>query len=412
MNNYQMDVLAGVDVGNGYVKAKLSLDGGAPVLADMPSAVSWISDVAGVPVEPTDEYLDGLVNELDCTIDSPAIRATDKSRLLVGRRAVASGDMPIMFDIDNATPKCDDPLAYELILATLAGTAVREFWFRERELPSEILRVRAYLGVALPIADFTAYAATYRSRLMGATHVVHVKNFDREVTVEVVVAGVEVLPEGAAAQYAIVDMGAPFLDLALRQARESGLDIDESETGVKLANYEDTVGIDIGEGTVNFPVFRKGHVAVESSSSINQGWGTVLDRVVAETRTMAFAPKSRKDLAEFLARPAVSGRDEKLKRVFAGYVEREAEVFARTVMMEYNRVFGSVKFDTQVVYVYGGGATPMREALYPKLIHEAEIAPGIVTPVIWLDSAYSRDLNRNGLFIFAQAARERQLAGQ
>lgn len=406
MNDLKMDMTCGIDVGNGYVKAKMAIDGGAPVLVDMPSAVAWRGNVHDVPVTPSDAYLEDMVNELDCDIVSPAIKASDQARILVGRRAVASGYTPVIFDINNATPKCDDSLSYQLILSTIAGTAMSEYWKRVGSLPTEILHVSAYVGVALPISDFTAYAQTYNARLMNGPHIVHVHNFEREVTVEVSFTGVEVLAEGAAAQYAIVDMGPMFMDAAIADARSRGMSIDEEETGETILSYDNTVGIDIGEGTVNFPVFRDGRISVESSASINHGYGTVLDRVVEETRNLPIAPQTRKDLAEFMVKENPNPRDRKLQSKFAGYIADAADLLARDIIREYNAIMERVKLGVDVVYVYGGGANAMRETLYGKLIEESCMGDDIYTPVIWLDSAYSRDLNRNGLYVVALAARQ------
>ena len=52
----------------------------------------------------------------------------------------------------------------------------------------------------------------------------------------------------------------------------------------------------------------------------------------------------------------------------------------------------------EVVYVYGGGASPLRDALYPKLC-ELFNEYQIDVPILYLDSTYSRFLNREGLYL-------------
>lgn len=54
---------------------------------------------------------------------------------------------------------------------------------------------------------------------------------------------------------------------------------------------------------------------------------------------------------------------------------------------------------TEVVYVYGGGSGPLKEQLYPAL----RAVAGDV-PVLYLDSSYSRHLNREGLYLAARVA--------
>lgn len=405
-DDYTMDITAGIDVGNGYVKAKLAIDGADPVTADLPSCVVWRSRVRDIPVAPTDAYMDDLVNELDCEVHSTAIKQTDQSRVLVGRRAVASGFSPIMFDINDAHPKCNESLSYQLILSVLASTAVSEFYRRHHALPAEILRVEAYVGVALPIADFMDYSENYRHSLMNTAHTVHIYNFDEEVTVKISFVGVEVVAEGAAAQYAIVDMGPAFMDACLAAARHSGMVIDESETGESLLSYDNTVGIDIGEGTVNFPVFRNGRVSVEASDSIKRGYGTMLDQVIEDLRDLAYAPKTRKELSEFMLKQNPNPRDRKLMEKLSVSIKDNSIMFAREIQSAYNRIMNKVQLNVDVVYVYGGGANAMRDSLYPFLIEASKLDEDTYTPVIWLDSTFSRDLNRNGLFVVAKVARE------
>lgn len=409
-DNLAMDVTAGIDIGNGYVKAKLAIDGGAPKFIDMPSCVTWWNGIQFVPATATDDLMADFTNELDCRMRSTAIKASDEHRLLIGRRAVASGGTPVIFDINDRTPKCDDSLSYQLIFSTLAGAALSEYWDRTHALPTSPLRLDVYAAVALPITDYTAYRERYRQMLMAseAAHVVHIQNFDREITVEIHFMNVEVLAEGAAAQYAIADMGAEFMDVALAAARADGMVIDEEETGETILSYDNTIGIDIGEGTVNFPVFRDGRVSVESSSSINKGYGTVLDEVVKAMRNLPYAPQSRKDLAEFMIKPNPNPRDRRLREKLQVAIDDAIESFVHDVVSEYNRVKRNVLYNLDVVYVYGGGANAVRGALYPALIEASRLDADVYTPVVWLDSVYSRDLNRNGMYLVASMARSQR----
>lgn len=395
----KMRIRGGLDVGNGYVKGKLEANGRVR-LVDMPSQVSYISGAVQLPVTPDDEYMADVVNELDCTVTSPAINPTDIGRTIVGHRAVVSGETAVIFNLDDARPKCDDALSVQLTLAAVAGTALTQYWDENHEIPAGHLEVEAALGVALPIGDYTAHRESYRRALVGPVHTVAVHNFEREISVDVVFTDVVVLPEGVAAQYAIVDKGPEFLDAALALCREDGMPLDGID-GAELYGYENIIGIDIGEGTVNFPVFRDGKVSVEVSSSINKGYGTVLSKVVAQVRSMPFAPESRKELAEFMKEPAKTAAKRQIQAKLQRYIDEEVKVFARDVINEYKSVLAKSKLSADAVYVYGGGADPVRSILYPALMEASKLDEGIWTPVVYLDSSYSRDLNRTGLFMVA-----------
>lgn len=397
----EIKVRGGLDIGNGYVKGKLDVDGTVRMV-DAPSQVSYVSNAVTLPVVPDDAYMANLVNELDCDVASPAVKPTDRGRVLVGERAVASGNTAIIFNIDDALPKCEDSLSVQLTLASIAGTVLTHIWERDHAVPSGTVPVKASIGVALPIGDYIAHREAYRQRLMGSVHTVHVHNFEREVSVDVSFAEVVVLPEGVAAQYAIADAGPEFLDAALAVCRSYGMPL-EGIDGVELYGYEDVIGIDIGEGTVNFPVFRNGKVSVETSSSINKGYGTVLSKVVAQTRGEAFAPESRKELAEFMKEPAKTAAKRAVQEKLQRFIDEEVRIFSRDVINEYKSVLAKAKLSADAVYVYGGGADPVRAILYPALMEASKLDEGVYTPVVYLDSSYSRDLNRTGLFMVAPA---------
>ena len=406
--NERIDIMGGLDIGNGYVKGKLVVNDGDPFMVDMPSCVSYIPNTNWLPVEPDNDYMDNIYNELDCEITSAAINPSDRGRLLFGKRAVESGNTPVIFNIDDNTPKCEDSLSAELVLGILAGVALREYWREAHALPDAKLEVHMRMGIALPISDYMEYRETYRQKFMGGVHTVHVHNFDRDVTIDIYFDAVNVLAEGTAAQYAITDLGAAFLDAVLADCRASGIYIDEQETGATLVNYRNVIGIDIGEGTVNFPVFRDGKPSIETSSSINKGYGTVLSKVVAQTRNWAAAPQSRKQLAEFMLKPNPSPREQRMLARFKELIDEEISIFARDIIMEYKAVMNKVKLNVDAVYVYGGGANPVREILYPLLVDASRLMEDVYLPVVYLNSDYSRDLNRNGLYMVAKMVKDSQ----
>lgn len=413
----------GMDIGNGYVKARIACEGQQPRNIDLPSSVTYVSPSAPwLPRSLTSEYVDDLANELDCTISSQAINQSDRGRIIVGRRSVDSGDTQVLFNIDDHVPKCEDSLSYELALSTIAAEALRIAIGINGQVPADVINVECAMGVALPVSDYMDYRSIYKARFEQGEHRVTIHNFEQEAVVAIRFKTVVVLAEGAAAQYAIGELGAPFLAAALEECRMSNVQIpiergdgtvetvsyastiDDEESGSTLVSYGDTIGVDIGEGTVNFPVFRNGDVSVETSSSINSGYGTVLSKVVAATRNEPFAPSTRKALSEFMLEQNLAPAKRRIRNKLQRLIDSEASVFARDVVAEYKHVLGRTKLSANATYVYGGGATAVRDMLLPELVKASRLDDDVYIPVIYLDSAYSRDLNRNGLFLVAQLA--------
>lgn len=395
-----MKIIAGLDIGNGYVKAKVDADGETFIM-DSPSVVSYTVG-SDIPKSASDEYLGDMMNQLDATITTRALKPMDAGRVFFGTRAIRSGESLREFDISNHEPKCQDALSTMLVLGSLASAALRAYWNKNKELPKSELNVSVVCGLALPIEDFMDWKDSYRNTLMSVDHSVIVHNFERDITVKISIADVEVLAEGAAAQYAIANLGVDFLQLALDAAREQGAHIDAAYTGEILAAAQNTIGIDVGEGTTNIPVFADGAVSVEASRSINKGYGTVLTSVVTQLRNSTTSFESRKDLADFMLKQDVMPAQSAVQAKVSHYIDEQVKIFARDVLKEFTNVWRKVGMRTDVVYIYGGGAGAVKDILYPMVISAVTLDDGNCVPVIYLDAQYSRNLNRTGLFEVAK----------
>lgn len=394
--NKEMKIIAGLDVGNGYVKGKASVNDSEPILIDMPSVVSYTVG-SDIPKPVTDEYIENFINEMDATIVSRAIPAMDAGRVFFGQRGIRAGESLREFNIENHVPKCKDALSTMLVLGSLASIALKAYYKENKTVPKS-LSVKAAIGIALPIEDFMDWKDSYRNTLMGDTHHVNIHNFEHNVDIAINIVDVEVLAEGAAAQYAIANMGPDFLQLALDDARANGAQIDPVYIGKALASAQNTIGIDIGEGTTNFPVFYNGTVSIEASRSINKGYGTVLTSVVTSLRNTHYAFDNRKDLADFMLSDNVMPAQKSIQNAVQHYIDEQVVVFSREIMKEYTNIFRKVGLRSEVIYIYGGGANDVKKILYPMVIEASTLSEGNCLPVIYLDSTYSRDLNRTGLY--------------
>lgn len=256
----------------------------------------------------------------------------------------------------------------------------------------------------------SAFAAQFVGRLGSAdpaVHLVTIKNFSTPVTVRLEFADVQVLPEGASAQFAITDKGAPLAQALLDDLRSSDAEAAKALQAVTaeiLVGVRNTIGVDVGEGTVNFPVFTDGSFNSEAASTLDQGYGTALTNALDRMSTSGDKDlrfKNRKALADFLQQePSVflQGRYDRA----SGYVSEEAEYLAAEIGSRFEDVLAEVGGTTEVVYVYGGGSGPIKEILRPVL---QKAAGGI--PILYLDAGYSRHLNREGLYLAARTAEQK-----
>ena len=421
-----MQLTGGIDVGNGYVKGVIRGEvHGKEVFdtIDLPSAVvSTSRSTPKVPEADTDAFKivveDDFYNRVAASFTTPLIGHSDLRTF--GRAALSTpGSKFTQFEVVGSRSKADQELSSVLVLGVFAAKALRDYVREHGALPDRELRATVRAGLALPISEYVQRRSAYAAQFVGllgaadpTVHLVTVKNFSTPVTVRLQFEDVQVLPEGASAQFAITDKGAPLAQALLDDLRASDPEEAARLQGVTaelLVGVRNTVGVDVGEGTVNFPVFTDGGFNSEAASTLDQGYGTALTNALDRMSTSGDKDlrfKNRKALADFLQQePSVflQGRFDRA----AGYVSEEAEYLAEEIGARFEDVLAEVGGTTEVVYVYGGGSGPIKEILRPVL---QKAAGGI--PVLYLDAAYSRHLNREGLYLAAKAVEVQKPEGK
>ncbi|ERI36477.1 hypothetical protein M707_16385 [Arthrobacter sp. AK-YN10] len=421
-----IQLTGGIDVGNGYVKGVIRGEvHGKEVFdtIDLPSAVvSTSRSTPKVPEADSDAFKivveDDFYNRVAASFTTPLIGHSDLRTF--GRAALSTpGSKFTQFEVVGSRSKADQELSSVLVLGVFAAKALRDYVREHGALPDRELRATVRAGLALPIAEYVQRRSAYAAQFVGllgaadpTVHLVTVKNFSTPVTVRLQFEDVQVLPEGASAQFAITDKGAPLAQALLDDLRASDPEEAARLQGVTaelLVGVRNTVGVDVGEGTVNFPVFTDGAFNSEAASTLDQGYGTALTNALDRMSTSGDKDlrfKNRKALADFLQQePSVflQGRFDRAK----GYVDEEAEYLAEEIGARFEDVLAEVGGTTEVVYVYGGGSGPVKEILRPVL---QKAAGGI--PVLYLDAAYSRHLNREGLYLAAKAVEVQKPEGK
>lgn len=425
---------AGLDIGNGYVKgviedrrddATVPSDNVVVDVIDMPSVSATL--VRPNLVQTPDVEAARVVADSTAWFDSADLvfssnLVPDTYRRIIGRHALATKASSVdTFDLVGEKSKAEQDLSKVLVLGILAAKAVRDYVTATGHLPSPnnsengvtALTVRAVLGLALPINEFEVHRTSYAASFIGSesdplVHQVRINNFVTPVTVSVVFDDVLVVPEGASAQFAINYHGEPLMERLLADVRSRGIELPNVEAKDLLA-ATDTIGVDVGEGTVNFPVFTGGKFNPDASRTFAKGYGTVLENTIESMteKGQKHGFNSRKHLADFLQSDI-----NPLKANFHQRVVTEtsiaSEFFVAEVAHELSKVLGLVGSATQAIYVYGGGSGPLRESLHKALQDKViEMGGDDAAPVLYLDASYSRGLNREGLIIAARNRAER-----
>ncbi len=397
--------VAGLDIGNGYVKAEVS---GKPGFSYQ-SMVAYVTSMQDIKTKEADAapVIQDIYNQMFASFDTPIVKNSVKR--LFGRRGLLSG-MPLeMFDVNSHMSKASADLSSILVLGTMAGRVLQDYWEKTGKLPKDLLKADCRISLALPIDEYKSHKDAYADKFMKYKHMVTIHNFEEPVRVELTFSNADVMAEGESAQYGIIYEGEPLMNAMLADVRAMGEPL-EGITASDVLSCQNSIGVDIGEGTVNFPVFVNGVFSPESSSTMPQGYGHVLERAVGRLQAEGSPFKTRKELSEFLQR-----EPSKLARRRYDHaneiVKEEIVAFAEAVKMSFVGVMNKIGGFTEVVYVYGGGATPVQRELHQRLI-DAMHDFNEFQPVLYLDSSYSRKLNCRGLLRVAEshAARDAQTA--
>ena len=398
------DLIAGLDIGNGFVKGTVADPvRNASFTVDIPSTAAIMVSDHDLKTEDADAgaLIKDIFQSLDVSFDSPLVK--EKNRWLLGKRAVHSGMSLLDFDLYSGVSKAKQELSPMLILSAVAGSALRNFYEDKGQIPSEDMNVSVTAALALPIGEFKHNRDSYAKALKDGQHKVTVHNFDRDVTITVVFSDVMVVAEGASAQYAIAEKGEPFIKGMLDEVRALGVPYP----GVlpsHIMNATGVMGVDIGEGTVNFPVIENGRFNTDVSVSFARGYGSVLESARQRLQDAGFRFKSRRDMQDFLNQPETpinQARKAAVKRV----VDEEITGFVTEIALQFSQVMGKIASYVEVVYVYGGGASALRSELWRVLLDKSRAYGGgdVPCPILYLDSSYSRFLNREGLFAIAKS---------
>lgn len=388
-----MKLSGGLDTGNGFMKGEIK--GNEMIFVDYPSTHAVFSLANDIKAEgpAVANVIADIFNQMDISISSDLV--PDGKRRIFGKRAIKSGERTVSFDVNDLhRSKAEQEMSPIMVIGTFAGVALKSWYDAEKKLPDKMITACVTCALALPIDEYRKYKDIYAESLKKGSHLVTFYNFVEPVRVEVKFEEVLVFAEGAAARFAIKKGGADIEKALTEKLKGLGT------TANMVQKAKNMLLIDIGDGTVNMAVFQGGELSPDASGTIDQGYGTMLDKCLRRLKPMGYPfGSSRKKLADFLLEEPTPFTRERYN-VVSGIVEDEENMFCDDIVLSAENYITSMGGSTEFMLVIGGGSIPLRRVLEAKLNESGKRLSGI--PVIYMQSEDARKLNARGLRMIAE----------
>ena len=369
-----------LDIGNSSVKGMLLTDTNEVISPlRFPSSVVTVADAKYLTyTNPEDVYIQ--------VIDSPLAHVDDI--VAVGQKAI---DMPDYreYDVTSTSYKANHEITTSLLFGALVP-------FIETDAEN------VALAVSVPIVEAKSIGLIedYKTLLTGS-HVVrlYTEAGTRDITINFTT--VAVLNEGQAG----------FLGLLDTVDRDFRSDIDAVYNSMgetdPVADLEDFLIVDIGEGTTDLAVFRNKRFNPEYSYSITRGYGNLLEDAMSAAAREHLTIESRKDLQKVLE--STNKRRAERREKWMEYVAPTKDKFIEVVTDTILKTYGKRDYFDAIIFIGGGftaltgyrvdlGQVQMNDtALFDTLNAKLEKNHKAVDLLFGVPAPYAQGINERGL---------------
>lgn len=317
-----------LDIGNSTVKGSV-LDDNNHLLNTItePSAVNYISD---------EKYLTFNNDEFYFKVESTNLNHSDKITAVFSKAI----DLPdyLEYDVESTSYKAN----HEITTALLFGSIL--------QYVNESTDVKLAVSVPIVEAKSIELLKTYRNLLLGEHSLIKYTK-DGATLIKINVLDVVVLNEGQAGFLGMLDTNDEVFASTMIELYSS---LGEEES--PIADFEDFLIVDIGEGTTDLAVFRNKKFNAEYSYSVTRGYGNLLEDAISNANRENITIESRKDLQKLLTttnKRRASRRDKWLP-----YVEPTKDRFVDTVVDTIIKTYANRDYFDAIIFL-GGGFTAL-----------------------------------------------------
>lgn len=317
-----------LDIGNSTVKGSV-LDDNNHLLNTItePSAVNYISD---------EKYLTYNNDEFYFKVESTNLNHSDKITAVFSKAI----DLPdyLEYDVESTSYKAN----HEITTALLFGSILQHV--------NESTDVKFAVSVPIVEAKSIELLKTYRNLLLGEhTLIKYTKEGSSNITINVL--DVVVLNEGQAGFLGMLDSNDEVFASTMSELYNA---LGEEES--PIADFEDFLIVDIGEGTTDLAVFRNKKFNAEYSYSVTRGYGNLLEDAISNANRENITIESRKDLQKLLT--TTNKRRATRREKWLPYVEPTKDRFVDTVVDTIIKTYANRDYFDAIIFL-GGGFTAL-----------------------------------------------------
>lgn len=317
-----------LDIGNSTVKGSV-LDDNNHLLNTItePSAVNYISD---------EKYLTYNNDEFYFKVESTNLNHSDKITVVFSKAI----DLPdyLEYDVESTSYKAN----HEITTALLFGSILQDV--------NESTDVKLAVSVPIVEAKSIELLKKYRNLLLGEhTLIKYTKEGSSNITINVL--DVVVLNEGQAGFLGMLDSNDEVFARAMAELYKV---LGEEES--PIADFEDFLIVDIGEGTTDLAVFRNKKFNAEYSYSVTRGYGNLLEDAISNANRENITIESRKDLQKLLT--TTNKRRATRREKWLPYVEPTKDRFVDTVVDTIIKTYANRDYFDAIIFL-GGGFTAL-----------------------------------------------------
>ncbi|KJY59630.1 hypothetical protein [Lactobacillus apis] len=386
------------DSGNGYMKDRIDDQVTifpsvlARFLPGMQNTVIKSDDTVAV-----NRFFEDPLQNMDITVQSNGIN--NNGRYLVGNAAACSGSSLLTFNVSSIEGKNSSDIGIVAALSLISYKALTEYFRDNNAIPSSLDVVIPNMATDLPIDEIKNrnVRESYVSRFMDNIHVVVINNFDNPITVSVTFKKVSLQPEGVIGEKGLIlsaEKKNSFRDDEVFLPVKKQYNLDNFD-GESLLDSGNVIGIDIGDGTVDFSCMNKLVTLPNMNDSLNMGIGNISEDAIKALH-QAYPSIKKMNRQKFME-IANRGDDEESK-TFKQFLDEQSVAINQEIIEKVKTLYSRLDQQLGMIVVSGGGAATLQSSLLPALNSTlSEIDVFSKTKIFWVDKKYAQTLNLDGL---------------